>query len=647
MLVAPDLPCVRPIWFAVLSTKEPAMSLRIVLRLILVSSIVLGVVPRAVAGKPAAAAPAVLPGVPASIAVFALGGALSEAPGGGDPLSFLSGQAPTSLRSLVARIDRAGGDKQIAAVVVLYDGPLIGPAQLEELVAAIDRVRATRKPVYLLAESIGTGGYVLASHCSHVSIVPGGELALVGLATESPYLRGLLELLGVEPDFLACGDFKSAGEMFMRAGPSRNAAEMSDWLLDSQFNSYVDLIAAGRDTDPKQVRRWIDAGPYTASRAKSEGLIDAVEHRNEFYDRLKKNHGKTSRLLTRYGLPPRQKMDLSSPLGLLQFYSQLIQGPSRTVNRGNTIAVVYLEGTIVSGSMPVSPTGGAAASSDTLRKALAEIERDKATKAVVLRIDSPGGSALASEVILDAVRRLQAQKPVIVSMGNVAASGGYYVASYAKVIYAEPTTITGSIGVIGGKFATTGLWDKLGVRWESRSRGANATLNGSDRVFSDRQRKKVQAMMDEIYGTFKGHVVAGRGAKLKKPIEQIAGGRVYTGRQALELGLVDRLGGQRDAIAAAASQAGIKTYTVREYPEMTGLLDSLLGGTVGGRTRPLARVSREKQAGVRLLDRVVPLLGTLEPQRAAAILRVVGHLERLQHDRVFLLAPEIRIDDGL
>ena len=622
------------------------MVLQDVLRSFLVILSGLWVVSPVFGEKPSVAKPAKPPVVPTSVAVFGLGGAVSEGPGGGDLSSLLSGTAPESLRSLVSRMDRAGRDKQVAAVALLYNGPVVGSAQLEELVSAVDRLRETGKPVYLLAESMGTGGYVLASHCSHLSVVPGGELALVGLATESPYIRGLLDWLGVEPDFLTCGDFKSAGEMYMREGPSRNAAAMGDRLLDSQYRTYVDLIASGRNVDRKQVRHWIDQGPYTASRARAAGLIDAVEHRREFYDRMRRAHGQASRLLTRYGLPPRQQVDLSSPLGLIQFYSKLLQGPGRVVNRGDTIAMVYLEGTIVGGSMPISPTGGAAASSETLRKTLAVVERDKAIKAVVLRIDSPGGSALASEVILDAIRKVQANKPVIVSMGNVAASGGYYVASYADEILAQPTTITGSIGVVGGKFATTGLWDKLGIKWASRSRGANATLNGTAAVFTDDQRDRVQEQMDEIYGTFKRHVVDGRGKKLKKPIEQIAGGRVYTGRQALELGLVDRMGGQVDAIAAAAKRAGIRKYTIREYPESRGLFDSLMGTRQPDRPGPLVGRRRSRREGVRLLDRVVPLLGTLEPQRAEGIRRVVGHLERLQHERVFLLAPEIRIDDG-
>ncbi|MFP6767532.1 MAG: signal peptide peptidase SppA [Planctomycetaceae bacterium] len=582
---------------------------------------------------------------PAAIAVFRLGGVVTEGPGGGDPLSFLTGQAPSTLRSLVNRLHRATDDKAIAAVALLIEGATLGSAQLEEVIVAVDRVRSVGKPVYLLAETLGTAGYVLASHASHISVVPGGEVALTGLASEAPYIRGLLDLLGVQPDFLTCGEFKSAGEMFMRTGPSPNAAAMSDWLLDSQFQTYVDLIATGRDVDHRHVHRWIDRGPYTAERALKRKLIDAVEHRREFYARLHGAHGAGAALVTRYGLPKRQQIDLSSPLGLLQLYSQLLQGPRRAVNRGDTIAIVYLQGTIVSGSLPVNPLGGAAATADALRKALATVEKDDAVKAVVLRIDSPGGSALASEVILDAARRVQARKPLIVSMGNVAASGGYYVACRADAIFADPTTVTGSIGVVGGKFATTGLWDKIGVKWSTRSRGANATLNGSARIFSEKERDQVQDLMDEIYETFKDHVVAGRGKKLKKKIDDLAGGRVYTGRQALALGLVDQLGGLNSALADAAGRAGLKAYGVREYPESRGLMDSLLGGSGVRLPERISRVG-SSGPGVGLLDHVAPLLSSLDPRRAAAIRRVVGHLERLQHERVFLLGPEIRIHDG-
>lgn len=581
------------------------------------------------------------PEPPPSVAVFRLGGAIVEDSGAPDPLALLSGGTPTSLRDLVARIERATGDKALQGLALLLEGPTLGPAQREELVAALDRFKTSGKPVYVLAEVLGTGDYVLASRADHVSLVPGGEVGLTGLYAESPYIRGLLDLLGVQPDFLTCGDFKSAGETFMRSGPSPNAAAMQTWLLDSQFETYVELIAEGRGVDADKVRKWIDEGPYTASRAKKKGLIDAIEHRREFYARLRKKHGEKLRLLTGYGQPTRQQIDLSSPLGLLQLYSQLMQGPRKVVNTKDTVAVVYLQGTIVSGSLPVSPLGGAAAASATLSKTLGAVERDKTVKAVVLRVNSPGGSALASEVILDAVTRVRARKPLVVSMGDVAASGGYYVACRADSIYADRTTITGSIGVVSGKFATTGLWNRLGIQWSTRQRGKHAALLGSARVFSEDEHEKLQDMMDEIYDVFKQHVVEGRGKKLVKSIDKIAGGRVYTGRQALELGLVDRLGGLSDAIGHAAQRAGIKDYDIRVVPRPRALLESLMGE--GGLLRlgvPTAGHER-----VDLLARVVPLLSTLEPRRAAAIRRVVGHLERLQHERVLLLGPEILIHD--
>ena len=201
---------------------------------------------------------------------------------------------------------------------------------------------------------------------------------------------------------------------------------------------------------------------------------------------------------------------------------------------------------------------GGVAYSTPIRKALDKAAEDDTVKAVVLRVDSPGGSAVASEIILNATKRVAAKKPLIVSMGNVAGSGGYYVACGTKTIFADASTITGSIGVVGGKLATNGMWDKIGVTWKPTKRGANAGMLSSGDMFTDEQRALLQGWMDEIYDVFKGHVVAIRGDKLKKDIDELAGGRVFTGQQALELGLVDQIGGLSDAIALRRqrSQAG-------------------------------------------------------------------------------------------
>src|SRR5581483_1678878 len=208
--------------------------------------------------------------------------------------------------------------------------------------------------------------------------------------------------------------------------------------------------------------------------------------------------------------------------------------------------------------------------------------RDDSIKAVVLRIDSPGGSATASEIILDATQRLKAKKPLVVSMGNVAGSGGYYVACGSDTIFADDSTITGSIGVVGGKFATTEMWKKIGVTWKPYQRGKNASMLSSAATFTPEQREKMQTWMNDIYGVFKGHVTAIRGSRLKKPIDDIAGGRVYTGKQALDLGLVDKLGTLQDAVAYAADQAKLTDYDLRTVPEPKNLLQQLVEQSAGG-----------------------------------------------------------------
>src|SRR5205085_4145641 len=231
----------------------------------------------------------------------------------------------------------------------------------------------------------------------------------------------------------------------------------------------------------------------------------------------------------------------------------------------NAVGIVYVDGTIALGTGKSSPFGGATGAHSTdIRKALDDAARDDSIKAVVLRVDSPGGSAVASEIILDATRRVKAKKPFVVSMGDVAGSGGYYVACASDVIFADESTITGSIGVVSGKLVTSGAWKKIGVTFKSYKRGENAGMLSSDEPFSKTERERMQGYMDEIYNVFKGHVVAIRGKKLAKPIDELAGGRVYTGKQALELGLVDRIGTLEDAIQYVAKEAKVSGYEVRE-----------------------------------------------------------------------------------
>jgi len=569
------------------------------------------------------------------LAVFRVHGSLNETPVD-ETFPFAGGAGGTSLQELVARFKKAQNDKGVKGVVLLLEGAAIGTAQTDELRQAMAAFRGAGKEIHTHTDGMTTREYAVLSGVSKLSMVPTGDLWLTGLRGESPYLRGMLNKLGVTPDFLTCGDYKSAAEMFTREAPSAQAEEMQNWLLDGIYADLVNLIAQGRSADPTAVKKWIDEGPYTAEGAKKAGLIDTVEHRQDFVQGLKKQYGDKVILDTKYGVKKGPQIDFSSPFGVLQFYSDLLSGP-RKKTHGTSVAIVYVEGPIVLGKVEASPfaAGGGVAASTPIRQALDKAAEDDTIKAVVLRVNSPGGSATASEIILDATRRVKGKKPLIVSMGDVAGSGGYYVTCASNMIFADEATITGSIGVVGGKMATTSMWDKVGISWKGYSRGKNAGMLSSSQAFSPAERQKMQAWMDEIYGVFKGHVVAARGDRLKKKIDELAGGRVYTGKQALDLGLVDKIGTLDDALKFAAREAKVEDYEVRVVPEPKNFLEQIMEGAGQG--------DKEKSIslGGSLLEAALPLIKTLDPERVQAVARAIGQLQLLEREGVTLMMPEL------
>lgn len=580
------------------------------------------------------------------IPVFRLSGAITEKPPVADIL--FGGVGGESLEHLVARLKKAGEDENVKAIVVLYEGASIGRGQIEELRQAMAAFRAKGKDIYVHADSLSMGEYVLLSGASRISVVPTADIWVTGLAGEAMYLRGLLDKLGVQPDFLTCGEYKSAAETYMRTGPSSAADEMQNWLLDSLYASSIELIAEGRKVDAAKVRGWIDNGPYTGEKAVAEGLIDAVEHRQDFTAVLKGKYGDDVVFDRKYGHKKGPEVDLSSPFGLLKLWSDALNEAKGKKSSKDAVAIVYVEGAIVLGDGGVSPfsLSGESASSTAIRKALDEAAKEDSVKAVVLRVNSPGGSAVASEIILDATKRVKARKPFVVSMGDVAGSGGYYVACGSNLIYADKATITGSIGVVGGKLATTGLWDKIGVSFKEYRRGANAGMLSSGNVFTAAEKVRMQAWMDEIYGVFKGHVVAARGDRLKKPIDELAGGRVYTGEQALELGLVDKLGSLDDAIQYIAGEAKLEPgkYEVRVIPKNRDFFEQLFEttGDEGDTDRVgLADAFRSQREQLPLVELALPYLRQLDPQRAATVVDALQQLEMLHRDGVSLLTPPI------
>src|SRR5687768_17385513 len=346
--------------------------------------------------------PATTAGAPV-IAVFRIDGPISEAPANEELPIF--GPAPTSLKTLLERIRKAGDDPNVKALVFTSDGVGLGLGQVEEISQAMMAIRGKGKEVYAHVDSLFPGDFALFSGASRLSVVPNGMLLITGLRAEAPYARGLLDKIGVTPDVLTCGDYKSAGEIFMRTGPSKQAEEMYNWLLDGLYEAYVTTIATGRKATPEKVRAWIDDALYTAETAKAAGIIDAVEHRKDFEAMLKSKYGQNVVFDKKFGREKQPQVDFSSPMGIFKLWADLMAGPKKSKPVKDGVAIVYVEGMIVTGSAQQSLFGGGGgAMSSDIRDALNDAANDDKVKAVVLRVDSQGGSAVASEIILDATK---------------------------------------------------------------------------------------------------------------------------------------------------------------------------------------------------------------------------------------------------
>lgn len=571
------------------------------------------------------------------IPYFRLKGALVETPTNLPPL--FGNEPPMSLKQLLERLKEARLDNDVVAVVLDVQDAALGMAQLEELHASISKFAAVDKDVFVHADSLTTGTYALATSASRISIVPTGDLWLLGLFGETPYLRGALDKLGIVPDFMHCGDFKTGAEPITRTGPSAESEEMMGWLLDGIYRSVVELIADARGMSPDDVIALINDGPYTAERALEKGLIDAVEHRQDFIELIEQRYGESAKVVKDYGKD--EDMDIPQDFfGLVQMFMQMINPTPKTYTEPS-VAVIYVEGAIATGEAEPSPFGGASgAFSTTIRRALDKAAEDDSVKAVVMRVDSPGGSALASEIILDASMRVADKKPLIVSMGNVAGSGGYYVSCGAETIFADKSTITASIGVLSGKLVTTDAWKKIGINWHSIQRGDMAAMMSSASQFTDRERAKMRHYMNEVYGIFKGHVVEARGDRLSKPIDELAGGRVFTGAQALERGLVDKLGGLTDAIKFAGKRAGISEYEIRVIPEPPSILDLFMGDRDddAGFTR-VHSTKRLSLIDAPVFAATLPVITKLDPLRAQAMIRALRKLELIHDEGVVMMMP--------
>ena len=486
--------------------------------------------------------------------VLALSGDLVEA----ESFSWTGGHG-TELRVLAARLRELARDEDLLGVVLRVGELHASLPDLVELRGVLHELRAAHKKLRCHVENASNATYLLLAACDEIGIAPLGDVAITGPAAMPVHVKGLLDKLGVQADFIHIGAFKGAAEPLTLDAPSKETEETLGAILDQRYATMVDIIAKDRALDPAQVKAAIDTGLFTSDAAKAAKLVDAVAPFEAF-------RAAGGQPWTKLELEPDNK--LGAYLKLARFIGAM--PPDRP--SGDHVAVVYALGNIVDGGGGVLGARQEIAAR-TLVAALDALARDDRVKAVVLRVDSGGGSAQASELIWTAVAALKAKKPVVVSMSDVAASGGYYISSGATKIFALDDTLTGSIGVVGGHIAPGGALAKLGVAAFPIGRGKRATMMASWSPWTPDERQLIESSMRDVYQTFVGRVAAGRG-KPAADVDRIAQGRVWTGAKAKALGLVDEIGGLDAAIAAARDLGKVDAKTDLEiYPPAPTLRD--------------------------------------------------------------------------
>ena len=479
-----------------------------------------------------------------------------------DPLSAALARRKTPLRVAIDGLRRAAADTRVVALVVKAGGPrsVLQPARAQELGDAIADFRSSGKPAIAWAETFGefspgSVGYYLATFCGEIWLQPSGDVCLTGITIDVPFLRGALDKAGIVPQLAQRHEYKNAANVFVERQFTDAHREATQRIVDSMMEQLVTGIATNRNLGHEQVRALVDRAPLFADEALASGLVDRLGYRDDVYDAVRDRVGSDAvqQFVGRYARP---KLD-----GVT----------NRLAGDRATVALVHVTGPIHLGPSGRQRLAAATAGSDTVVAALRTATKATEVKAIVLRVGSPGGSYVASDAIWRQVALTrESGKPVVVSMGDVAASGGYFVSMGADVIVAEPGTLTGSIGVVAGKHVVDGLVGRLGIGFDGVAEGAHAKMFSALEEFSEGEWDRLNAWLDRIYDDFTAKVATGRGLAPDR-VQEVARGRVWTGVDAKQYGLVDELGGLRTAIELAAERAGLPSAVdiePRLYPRV-------------------------------------------------------------------------------
>lgn len=521
-----------------------------------------------------------------------------------DPLATLLHRRRARLLKVVEAIDRASQDGRVEGLVARIGGGRMGLATAEELRQAVARFRKSGKKTVAWGDTFGewnsaNASYYVASAFEKIYLQPSGDVGLTGLAYMTPFVKGTLDKLGVTPEMGQRYEYKNAVNSLTQTaftGPHREALEA---LMQSQFDQMVKDIAQSRHLEPAALRTSIDRGPMLGREAVDAGLVDGLKYRDQVYDEIDGGD--------------RSAVHFRSP-------TTYLRGAGGLYNRGTKVALIYGVGEIHRGENSVDAlTGEVSMGSETVARAFRDAIDDAAVKAILFRVNSPGGSYVASDTVWREVQRARAKgKPVVVSMGDLAASGGYFVAVGADRIVAQPGTITGSIGVFGGKLVTQGLWNKLGVTFDEVHTSDDALMWSSQRPYTPEQWQRVQDSLDRIYADFTTKVAQGRKLRLDR-VKEIARGRVWSGDDALRLKLVDALGGYDTALAQIRELLKLSPEAplrVRLLPRPESPLQALLDRISGDSDSAAADGLRQVLEAVRPLARLARRVGLLQdPER--------------------------------
>lgn len=531
-----------------------------------------------------------------------------------EPLAKAFGIAQAqSFSGLLTQLRKAKVDSRIAAVMLDINFPGIGWGKADEFRDAVKEFKTSGKPVYAYME-IGTNReYYLATAADKIYLPPTGDIYINGFAAEAMFYKGSLDKLGVEADVIQIGPkYKNAPDQYTKKEMGEGQREVINAILDEYYSRFTNAIAESRKKSVEDVKTLVDAAPYNAVQASSMGLIDGALYRDQVDEDIKAKLGYKAEDKLRTISGGKYREIPSDSLGL---------------NNGEKVAVIYASGAINIGSSSSSPFGGEMVGSDTLVKAINDAASDKSIRAIVLRVDSPGGSALASDLMWHAIENAKAKKPFVVSMADVAASGGYYIACNANKIVAEPSTITGSIGVFMGKPVVRGLYDWLGITNEYIMRGKNAGIFRETEKWTPEERAKMEAQANSIYfDNFVPKVAQGR-KKTNEEVNTIAQGRVWTGTQAKANGLIDEFGGLEKAINIAkelATLAADKDVKRIIFPEPKPLLETWFGDETSAQTK-------QEQAQAVLLETL--------PVDVKRSFRFAVMLDRMKRGEAMLMMP--------